>query len=78
MSATIGILAHDLAVDAIETATALGEEELIVDIGNNLASFSTTVEEAFRTAARVRMSIIRACKLLDSRINAAAAKLDSK
>ena len=78
MSAIIDKLAHDLAVDAIEAATALGYEELVVDIGNNLASSSTTVEEAFRTAARVRMSITHARKLLDSRINAGAAKRDSK
>ncbi len=78
MSAIIDKLAHDLAIDAIEAATALGDEELVVDISNNLASSSTTAEEAFMTAARVRMAIIRARKLLDARIDAAAAKLDTE
>ena len=32
MSAIIDKLAHDLAIDAIEAATALGDEELVVDI----------------------------------------------
>ena len=78
MSAIIDKLADDLAKDAIEAATALGDEELIVDIGNHLASSSTTAEEAFMTAARVRMALIRARKLLEDRIDAAAAKLDPK
>lgn len=78
MSAIIDKLADDLAKDAIEAATALGDEELIVDIGNNLASSSTTAEEAFMTAARVRMALIRARKLLEDRIDKAAAKLDQQ
>ena len=78
MSAIIDKLADDLARDAIEAATALGDEELIVDIGNNLASSSTTAEEAFMTAARVRMALIRARKLLEDRIDKAAAKLDQQ
>ncbi|MGH1579035.1 hypothetical protein [Planktotalea sp.] len=78
MSAIIDKLADDLAKDAIEAATALGDEELVVDIGKHLASSSTTAEEAFMTAARVRMALIRARKLLEDRIDAAAAKLDAE
>ncbi|MEP5151597.1 hypothetical protein [Planktotalea sp.] len=78
MSAIIDQMAHELAKDAIEAATALGDEELVVDIGKNLASSSTTAEEAFMTAARVRMALIRARKLLNERIDAAAAKLDEE
>jgi len=78
MSAIIEKLADDLAKDAIEAASALGDEELVVDIGNNLASSSTTAEEAFMTAARVRMALIRARKMLEERIDAAAAKLDNE
>ncbi len=75
MSAIIDKLADDLARDAIEAATALGDEELVVDIGKVLASSSTTAEEAFMTAARVRMALIRARKVLEDRIDTAAAKL---
>lgn len=78
MSAIIDQMAHELAKDAIEAATALGDEELVVDIGKNLASSSTTAEEAFMTAARVRMALIRARKMLNARIDAAAAKLDQE
>ena len=78
MSAIIDKLADDLAKDAIEAATALGDEQLIVDLGNNVASSSTTAEEAFMTAARVRMALIRARKLLEDRIDKAAAKLDQQ
>ena len=42
MSAIIDQMAHELAKDAIEAANALGDEELVVDIGKNLASSSTS------------------------------------
>lgn len=76
MSAIIDKLADDLAKDAIEAATALGDEELVVDIGNQLASSSTTAEEAFMTAARVRMALIRGRQILNDRIERAAARLE--
>lgn len=77
MSAIIDKLADDLARDAIEAANALGDEELVVDIGNLLASSSTTAEEAFMTAARVRMALNRGRKMLNERIDRAAARLDA-
>lgn len=76
MSAIIDKLAHELAQDAIDAAEAMGDEELIMDIAKLLASSSTTAEEAFLTAARVRMALVRARKMLDARIDAAAAKID--
>ncbi|WP_293450545.1 hypothetical protein [Planktotalea sp.] len=76
MSAFIGKLADDLAKDAIEAATALGDEELVIDIGNLLASSSTTAEEAYMTAARVRMALTRGRNMLNDRIDRAAAKLE--
>lgn len=76
MSAIIEKMADDLARDAIEAAEALGDEELINNIGKLLASSSTTAEEAFLTAARVRMALKRARAFLDERIDEAAAKLD--
>ena len=77
MSAIIDKLADDLARDAIEAANALGDEELVVDIGNLLASSSTTAEEAFMTAARVRMALDRGRKMLNERIDRAAARVDA-
>lgn len=75
MSAIIDKLADDLARDAIEAAEALGDEQLIMDMAKMLASSSTTAEEAFLTAARVRMALTRARRMLEDRIESAAAKL---
>ncbi len=75
MSAIIDKLADDLAKDAIEAADALGDDQLIMDIAKHLASSSTTAEEAFLTAARVRMALTRARKLLEDRVDAAAARI---
>ena len=78
MSAIIEKLADDLAKDALDAAEALGDEELIMDIAKMLASSSTTAEEAFLTAARVRMALARARKMLEERIDTAAADLQAK
>lgn len=75
MSAIIEKMADELARDALEAADALGDEQLIADIGNFLATSSTTAEEAFLTAARVRMAMGRARKMLEARIEKAAAEL---
>lgn len=78
MTAIIDKIADDLARDAIEAAEAIGDEELVVNIGKMLASSSTTAEEAFMTAARVRLALNRARKFLDERIDKAAADLDKE
>ena len=78
MSAIIEKIADDLARDAIEAAETIGDEELINNIGKMLASSSTTAEEAFLTAARVRMALMRARKFLEERIDQAAEKLEQK
>lgn len=77
MSAIIDKMADDLARDAIEAAEVIGDEELINNIGKTLASSSTTAEEAFMTAARVRIALNRARKFLDERIDKAAADVDN-
>jgi hypothetical protein len=51
MTAIIEKMADDLARDAIEAADAMGDEELVMDLGKMLASSSTTAEEAYLTAA---------------------------
>lgn len=75
MSAIIEKMADDLARDAIEAADALGDEELVFDLGKMLASSSTTAEEAYMTAARVRMALARARKALEARIDKAAEQI---
>ncbi|MBA85612.1 hypothetical protein ACSSNL_12580 [Thalassobius sp. S69A] len=64
-------LADALARDAIEAAEKLGDELLIDQIAKSLGDSSTTTQEAFLTAVRVRMAEKRARKLLDARIDAA-------
>lgn len=75
MSAIIEKMADDLARDAIEAADALGDEDLVFDLAKLLASSSTTAEEAYLTAARVRMALMRARKALEERIDKAAAEI---
>jgi ElaB/YqjD/DUF883 family membrane-anchored ribosome-binding protein len=77
MTAIIEKMADDLARDAIEAADAMDDEELVMDLGKMLASSSTTAEEAYLTAARVRMALARARKHLEDRIDAAASNIGS-
>lgn len=68
MSAIIDKLADDLAKDAIEAADALGDDQMISTLAKTLATSSATAEEAFLTAARVRMALIRAREVMNERI----------
>jgi 6-pyruvoyl-tetrahydropterin synthase len=64
-------LADALAKDAIEAAETLGAEMLIDQIAKSLGDSSTTTQEAFLTAVRVRQAEKRARRLLNSKIEAA-------
>lgn len=64
-------LADALAKDAIEAAEALGDELLIDQIAKTLGDSSTTTQEAFLTAIRVRQAEKRARRFLNSKIEAA-------
>jgi hypothetical protein len=64
-------LADALAKDAIEAAETLGDEMLIDQIAKSLGDSSTTTQEAFLTAVRVRQAEKRARRLLNSKIEAA-------
>lgn len=64
-------LADALAKDAIEAAETLGDELLIDQIAKSLGDSSTTTQEAFLTAVRVRQAERRARRLLNSKIEAA-------
>ena len=61
-------LADRLAQDTIEAAEALGDEDLIMEVAKVLGAASTTTQEAYMTAIRVRMSERRARKFLEARI----------
>ena len=65
-------LADKLAQDVIKAAEELGDDQLIEEIAQSIGASSTTTEEAFRTAIRVRMSEQRARRLLTSKIAKAA------
>lgn len=64
-------LADALAKDAIEAAETLGDELLIDQIAKTLGDSSTTTQEAFLTAIRVRQAEKRARRFLNAKIEAA-------
>jgi hypothetical protein len=61
-------IADALAQDVIRAAQELGDEDLITEVGRAIGATSTTTQEAFMTAVRVRLSEQRARKLLAERI----------
>lgn len=69
-------LADDLAVKVIEASKAMDNPKLIDDVAEELLKTSSTTQEAFLSAVRVRLSVERAQKYLAGRIakEAAAAK----
>ncbi|MHC0053906.1 hypothetical protein [Actibacterium sp. D379-3] len=71
-------LADALAKDAIEAAEKLGDDNLIRDLSDVLEAASTTTQEAFMTAIRVRLAAARGRKFLDDRIRAAQAAQTTK
>ena len=61
-------LADALAADVIRAAQELGDEDLIAEISKVIGSTSTTTQEAFMTAVRVRLSVERARRALAQRV----------
>jgi hypothetical protein len=61
-------LADALARDVIQAAQDLGDEDLVAEIGKVLGASSTTTQEAYMTAVRVRLSEQRARRALAERI----------
>lgn len=61
-------IADKLARDAIATAEDLGDDNLIQEMAKVIGAFSTTTQEAFMTAIRVRISEKRAQKFLADKI----------
>lgn len=65
-------IADKLAIETIKAAQEIGDDRLIEEIAQSIGASSTTTEEAFRTAVRVRLSEQRARKLLQEKIKKAA------
>ena len=61
-------LADALARDVIRAAEDLGDETLIAEIAKIVGATSTTTQEAFMTAVRVRLSEARARRFLAARL----------
>ncbi|SFE12971.1 hypothetical protein [Roseivivax sediminis] len=64
-------LADKLAQDVLDAQDKLGEDRLYIEIGGVIAAASTTLEEAFLTACRVRLAERRARDYLVDRVRKA-------
>jgi Arc/MetJ family transcription regulator len=61
-------LADALARDTIAVAEKLGDDNLIAEVSKVIGASSTTTQEAFMTAVRVRLSEKRARAFLKARL----------
>ena len=61
-------LADDLAKDVIKAMEDLGDDTLIAEVARVIGATSTTTQEAFMTAIRVRLSEKRARVFLEARL----------
>jgi UTP:GlnB (protein PII) uridylyltransferase len=64
MSSITEEIADKLALATIEAAEILGDENLVQEVAKVIGASSTTTQEAFMTAYRVRVSQKRAEKFL--------------
>jgi len=68
-------LADRLACDVIEAADLMDDESLAAEIARLMGASSTTMEEAFMTAVRVRLAEKRGRKFLEDRVRAFEQKI---
>ncbi len=68
MSTITEEIADKLALATIEAAEILGDENLVAEVSKVIGASSTTTQEAFMTAYRVRVSQKRAEKYLAARL----------
>ncbi len=64
-------LADSLARDAIAAAEKLGDEGLIDEVARVVGATSTTTQEAFMTAVRVRLAAARGHRVVQERLRKA-------
>ena len=57
-------IADELALKALEEETRLGDESIVKNVSEALGATSTTTQEAYLTAIRVRRAQQRALKVL--------------
>lgn len=70
MASLLEEIADALARDALRAVEQLGDDNLIAEIARLIGSSSSTTQEAFLTAVRIRMAEGRARKLLAERLGA--------
>ena len=73
MSSSLETLAAKLADDTLKAQKELGDDRIFVEVGNVLAASSQTLEEAFLTEVRIRMSEEKARAFLVNKVQAARA-----
>ncbi|MCV2881229.1 hypothetical protein [Actibacterium sp. XHP0104] len=71
MSRIVEEMADELARDAIDAAERLKDENLIRELSEVLEAGSSTANEAFMTAVRIRLAVKRGRKWLDTRVTRA-------
>jgi hypothetical protein len=64
-------LAEQLAIDTVDAAEKLGDENLTEEIARSVGASSPTTEELFRTAVRTLMAERRARGVLERKLAAA-------
>lgn len=74
MASLLEEIADTLARDVIEAAQTLGDDNIVDEVSKTIGASSTTTQEAFLTAVRVRLAEGRARKLLEERLARAAAQ----
>lgn len=57
-------IADGLAKDALALAEEVGDEEVVEEVAKVIGASSPTVEEAFRTAVRMRRAELRGRRIL--------------
>ncbi|PJE25847.1 hypothetical protein SAMN06297129_2358 [Pseudooceanicola antarcticus] len=68
MSSSLETLAAKLAEDCLKAMKATGHERLYVELGNVIGASSQTLEEAFLTEVRIRLSDQAAREFLIRRV----------
>lgn len=72
MSSIAEELADKLAVDVLRAMEELGDDDLVNEIAQVIGTSSPTTEEAFRTAARIRIAERRARDYLAKKLSGQA------
>ncbi|WP_417722986.1 hypothetical protein [Salipiger sp.] len=65
---SVQIMADKLAEDTFTVMAKTGDDRFFMEVAKVIGASSTTLEEAYLTAVRVRMAERRARKFLDERL----------